>query len=54
MFIGLLWKTELYDDISDEIREQAWKYLRTIYLQNAGYYFSLFSIRNIIELLVKQ
>jgi len=52
MFNGVLWKTELYDNAKDEIRLQAFKYLRTIYLQNPKYYFGLFNVKNIVDLLV--
>jgi len=52
MFSGVLWKTEIYDNAQEEIRVQAFKYLRKIYLQNSKYYFGLFDVKNIVDLLV--
>ena len=52
MFTGVVWKTELYDYADDDFKTQAFKYIRTIYLQNAPYYFNLFSVKNIMDLLV--
>ena len=52
MFTGVLWKTELYDKTTDEFKAHAFKYIRTIYLQNGPYYFALFSVKNIMDLLV--
>jgi len=53
MFTGVLWKTELYDKTTDEFKTHAFKYIRTIYLQNGPYYFALFSVKNIMDLLVR-
>lgn len=52
MFVSLLWRAEIYHHTDDEVRNEIWGYIRTIYLQNPRYYHGLFSIKEIIDLAV--
>ena len=53
LFTDIFWKVELYEKADNQVRSELWGYTRTIYIENPLYYNSLFSIKNIIDLMVK-
>jgi Rad3-related DNA helicase len=52
MFLYLLWKADIYSETDEEIQNEIWAYLRTIYLQNPRKYVGLFSVKDILDLIV--
>lgn len=53
MFLYLLWKAEIYRETDEEIRNEIWGYIRTIYLQNPRRHVALFSVKDILDLIVR-
>jgi len=52
MFVSLLWRADIYHHTDEEVRNEIWAYVRTIYLQNPKYYSALFGIKEILDLAV--
>ena len=52
MFVNLLWKADIYSETNEEIRNEVWAYIRTIYLQNPRKHVALFSVKNILDFIV--
>jgi len=54
MFKDLFWKVEIYDKVDQQSLNEIWAYLRTIYLENPTQYNSLFSIKDILDIIVNR
>ncbi len=54
MFKDLFWKVEIYDKLDLQSLQEIWAYLRTIYLENPILYNGLFSIKEILDLIVNK
>jgi len=54
MFVSLLWRADIYHYTDEGVRNEIWAYIRTIYLQNPKYYHGFFSIKEILDLAVKE
>ena len=58
MFIEFIWKVEIYLEAALVVRNDMWKFIKTIYIQNFNVknyqYFLLFGIEEILDLVVNK
>lgn len=52
MFVDLLWNQKVFAQANEQVQNQLWVYLKSIYLQNPAHYDRLFNIRSILDLII--
>ena len=53
-FVEFLWKTEIYEYAEQLVRDELLSFIRTIYVQRPVYYNHLFSISDILDVIIER